>query len=108
MNLLETPLLQQEPAQGTQVIENPATGSHMSFQLIHIKNNELKGFLTAIGAIRACQRKVSLSFGQSHIDRFREQRDVFVGALDVVERSLGAVAHLRTSFNSYILSCRIM
>jgi hypothetical protein len=108
MNLLETSFLQQEPAEGAQVIENPAAGSHMSFQLVHIKNNELKGFLAAIGVVHACQRKVSLSFSQSHIDRFREQRDVVVGALDIVERSLGAVAHLRTSVKSYILSRWIM
>jgi len=76
----------------------------MSFQLVHIENNELKGFLPAIGPVRACERKVSFSFVKSHIDRFREQRDVLVGALDIVERSLGAVAHLRTSVNPYILS----
>ena len=68
----------------------------MSFQLVHFENNELKGFLAAIGVVRARQREVGLGFRESHLDRFGQQGDVFMGALNIVERSLGAVAHFFT------------
>jgi hypothetical protein len=59
--------------------------------------NQLKGFLAAIRAILAREFDIGLNLGERYLHRFRQQSYVFVGAFDVVERSLGAMAHLQIS-----------
>src|SRR5580698_7146055 len=100
VDLRQAPLLQEEAAQGAQVIENSAAGSHVTLQLVHIKKHKLKGFLAAVRAVGGRQRDVRLDFGERDFNGFGEESDVFVGTFDVVERSLGAMAHLQVSSNA--------
>jgi hypothetical protein len=93
----ETSFFQKEAAQSTKIVENPATRGHMPPQLIHIEKNELKSLFTAIRTVDAGERNVSFDFGKSDLYCFGKQVDVFVGTFDVVERSLGAMAHRRIS-----------
>jgi hypothetical protein len=69
----------------------------MALQLAHIKQNELEGFPAAGGVVGARQRDIGFDLGDRDFNRFGQQRNVLVGTFDIVERSLGAMAHLRTS-----------
>jgi hypothetical protein len=56
-----------------------------------IEVNQLESFFAATGAIRASQLDVRLYLGHCLANRIGQQADIFVGTLDVIERSLGTV-----------------
>jgi hypothetical protein len=97
IDFCESALFKQEAAESAKIVENPAAGSHLSFQFPQIEGNELQCLLAAVGAIGGGKCDIGFDFGEGQGYGFREEGDVFMGAFDVVERGLGAMAHLSIS-----------
>jgi len=96
-DLWQTSFFQEKPAQSAKVVEYSAAGDDVPSQFGHVVEDKLKCFFAAVGAIVACEGYVRFHFRKSDLDGFTQQRDIFVGTVDIVKRSLGAVAHLRMS-----------
>lgn len=70
----------------------------MALQLVHVEKDQLERLHTATAsAFCACKLDIGLELGNRVFNCPRQQGHVFVGTFDVVERSLGVMAHLRTS-----------
>jgi len=90
-NTLEAALVKKEAAERAKVIQNPAACGHMAHKLCKVEVNELKGLDAAFRIVCPGQRDVGLHLGQRILNGIREQANVLVGTLDVIERSLGTM-----------------
>jgi len=91
----EGAFFEQEAAESAEVVEDSAAGSHVSGEFGEVEMNELQGFEAAGGTFGSGQRDVGFDLGQGFANGFCEERDVLVRTFDVIERSLGAMAHAR-------------
>jgi hypothetical protein len=87
----ETAFVEKQTAESTKVIQDAPAGGHVGGQFRKIEVDELESFFAAVGAIRACQRDISLYFGECLANGIGQEADILLGTLDVIERSLGTV-----------------
>ena len=71
-NAFEASLVEQEAAQGTQVIQDAAAGGHVSGEFRKIEMDQLKSFLAAGRAVRTCHRDVCLHLGKRLVNGIGE------------------------------------
>jgi hypothetical protein len=60
LSVLESPLLQKQPAQGSQVVQNPPAGGHVLTQFRQVDGDKPEGFLAASRTVsfRQCNVRI--------------------------------------------------
>ncbi|MGO8987936.1 MAG: hypothetical protein ACLQGU_23060 [bacterium] len=87
------PLLEKQPAQGSQVVQNSATVGHVVTEFRQVRGDKLEGFLAASRTAAIRPRDVGIHVALGLLDRFDQQFHKLLCAFDVVKWRLWPVAH---------------
>ena len=79
---------QQQPAQGSQVVEQATAGLQMMFQLVQLELHDLQGLQAALQSGLRGGGKIGCDLGFRFGDGLGQETDVLLGILDAVKRSL--------------------
>jgi len=84
---------QQQPAKGTEIIQDPAATCNVKVEPAKVIRNQEKCFFSPLSSFTFGGGNFCLHIAPSLVHSFREQSHVFVRTLDIVERSFAIVAH---------------
>jgi len=82
------PFVQQKPAQGAQVVEQPTAGLQVLFQLIQFKLHDLQSLYPAFRSGRRGRTEVVRDLALGFGDGLDQESHVLLGVLDAVKRGL--------------------
>ena len=87
------PLCQEQTPQSAEVVQNPAASGDMKMEFGEVVGNQQERFFPAVGALAIRQRYFGFHVAAGLIQRFGQQRDILMGAFDMVKRRFGLITH---------------